>query len=362
MPIISRLLNKDVYFYGEGDSYVNAFKNVVSLLGVNSKGVNFLSTVEEVLALKNGTLFLGLGGVKLNLIISKCQREDLTIVTYFPGIIHMDAVLSIFSRASSDVVILPNKYSYDLFRKVQQKLSFNCSYFVLPYLLDLQKNDFPNTVKSERSLFIEQSIVPASEQERHKLILILFEFAKKHPSRELIILVRDSLNSPHAVTHCIFDIIDKFSLEKPHNVNIVCGSSSAYINYCDHVISCTSTVVLDAAFKNKSISILPLRKPYQYGQDLFFDTGLITEIITPTNKLNRRSKWFENHIFYDRYLQSPYELNKKYYDFPLSFFLFLKLLACNFSLHFRLDSVLVRSIIRSMKFAIKYNKIHRGKN
>lgn len=359
---INEIINGKIFFYGEGDSYINAFNNIVDLLDINIKEIAFLSGLEDVLELKDGTLFLGLGGMKLNQVISKCKREEITVVTYFPGIIHLDALLSVFSRASSDIVILPNKYAYNLFLKIQDKLSFNCSSFVLPYLLGAKDQISSSLECSGRSLFIEQSIVPASEKERHNFVLTLFDFATRYPSRELIILVRDHINSPHMVIHSVHSIIDKFSLDTPKNVTIVCGRSSDYIDHCDHVISFTSTVILEAAHKNKSISILPLKEPYTYGQDLFFDTGLISVTMKATCKVDSKSKWFKDHIIDDEVLLSFSQGKKTNYDFTLSMALIVNLLVCNIILHPRLDKVLIRSMIRSFKYALKYNRIYRSQS
>ncbi|MGR5238570.1 DUF6716 putative glycosyltransferase [Vibrio alfacsensis] len=359
---VNKIINGKVFFYGEGDSYINAFNNIVDLLDINIKEITFLSDMEEILALRGGTLFLGLGGVKLNQVISKCKREGITIVSYFPGIIHLDVLLSVFSRASSDIVILPNKYAYNIFRKVQAKLSFNCSSFVLPYLLGTKEQISASSEYSGISLFIEQSIVPTSEKERKDFILTLFDFAKRYPSRKLIILVRDHVNSPHTVTHSILSIIDKFSLDTPKNVNIVCGRSSDYIDQCDHVISFTSTVILEAVHKDKAISILTLKEPYVYGQDLFFGTGLVAGKIRTTDKVDRKSKWFKDHVIDGETFLSFTDGNKINYDFTLSLVLFVNLLVCNISLHSRLDRVLIRSIMRSFKYTLKYNRIHRREN
>jgi len=359
---VKNTINGKVFFYGEGDSYINAFNNIVNLLDINTEEITYLPNIEDVLNIEDGTLFLGLGGVKLNQVISNCNRKGIKIVTYFPGIIHLDALLSLFSRASSDIVILPNRYSFNLFRKVKAKSLFDCSYFVLPYLLGNKFQPVSNFERSGRSLFIEQSIVPASEKERLDLILILFNFSKNHPSRELIILVRDHVNSPHTVIHCILSIIEKFSLDVPKNVHIVCGSSSDYINSCDHVISFTSTVILEAAHKDKFISILTLKNPYEYGQDLFFDTGIISETVRPNNKIDRKSKWFKDHVFDNGVLLSSPEEKEIHYDFTLSMALFFKLVAFNISLHHRLNGSLIRSIVRSFKYTLKYNRIHRIKN
>lgn len=345
------------YYYGSSDSYFNAFLKISKFVGVDIEDVVVISNESELVYIGSGTIFLGFGGKKLNEFLSVFKKEEVKFVSFFPGIVYLDAFLSCYSRANCDLVILPNLHSEKLFNSVKRRFGFKCSSLVVPYLIDLS----PKPIGKEKniSLFIEQSIVPYSYKERLQLVKDLLFFAQLYKNRTLIILLREFQNSPHHTVYKFEDIIEDNNITVPDNVSIKYGKASEVIDQCDHVISATSTVIFDAVYKDKYVSIYPLNNPEVYGQDVFIESKVVSHDLSCFNKVDRNSPWFKEHILNGHvFLNLEWHLNTNYgFEFSLSNA--ISILRCNYNLHPRVDVTLLKSLFRSYKYSLLYRKFYR---
>ncbi|WP_139218789.1 DUF6716 putative glycosyltransferase [Enterovibrio norvegicus] len=298
----------------------------------------------------NDSKIVPYGGVKM---VKECFdfRDKKTI---FPGVFYKDAVLSLMSRCNSDSVVLYNKYSFEKAHQVFSIFSVGISIASRPYLI---KNNDDDIREKGLSVFFEQSIVPYGYKERLYVIKKLISFANKEKSRRLVICVRDYRNSPHAPKIAFKDIIRKQKLVVPSNLDVIVGRSDDWLPRAEHVISVTSSVLLDAINRNKYVTVLELPRSEHYGQGLFLGSGLMRkDVIFPTDNVNEawRKLHVSSHII-DEFLIGE---NKEVFDFKLSIKNIKCILKANF-LHFgRLNKDFIRFSIKNIVFFHKYHKIY----
>ena len=274
--------------------------------------------------------------------------------TIFPGVFYKDAVLSLISRANSDCVFLYNQYSFEKAKQVFRIFDVDINLRVRPYLMKKQVSD-----QTERglSVFFEQSIVPYGEQERLSVIEKLISFACREPNRQLVICTREYENSPHDPQITFQEIITKHDLKLPPNLHITAGKSDDWLPRAEHVISITSSVLLDAIYNRKNVTVLELPKSTHYGQGLFFNSGLMSkDIVFPAKGVCK--EWFELHV--EPYIKDEYIEGgiKSVFEFNLDFKNIVCILKANY-LHFgKINKDFIRYSIKNMVFFYRYHKIY----
>ncbi|MCS0000077.1 hypothetical protein NB620_07255 [Vibrio alginolyticus] len=290
------------------------------------------------------------GGIKM--VRSSLNGEQVN--TIFPGVFYKDAVLSLISRANSERIFLYNQYSFEKAKQVFRIFDVDINLSVRPYLMKKQVSD-----RTERglSVFFEQSIVPYRERERLFVIEKLISFAYREPNRKLVICTREYENSPHEPKVTFQEIITKHDLQLPKNLHITVGKSEDWLPRAEHVISITSSVLLDAIYNRKNVTVLELPKSAHYGQGLFFNSGLMSkDIVFPAGNVCK--EWGELHVtpyIKDEHIEGD---NKAVFDFNLN----LKNIICIFKtnyLHFgKINKDFIRYSIKNMVFFHRYHQIY----
>ncbi|MDG2664296.1 hypothetical protein P7M31_25910 [Vibrio parahaemolyticus] len=292
------------------------------------------------------------GGVKM---VRSCLVRE-RVNTIFPGIFYKDAVLSLISRANSDCIFLYNQYSFEKAKQVFRIFDVDINLRVRPYLM---KKQFSDQTEIGLSVFFEQSIVPYRERERLYVIEKLISFAYREPNRKLVICTREYENSPHNPKITFQKIITKHDLKLPQNLHITVGKSDDWLPRAEHVISITSSVLLDAIYNRKNVTVLELPKSTHYGQGLFFNSGLMSkDIVFPAENVCK--EWVELHVMpyiKDEHIEGG---NKNCFEFNLNLKNIICILKANY-LHFgKVNKDFIRYSIKNMVFFYRYHQIYLG--
>ena len=196
----------------------------------------------------------------------QCLYENGSNTAFFPGIFYKDAVLSVISRSNSTCIITYNKFSYLKAQNILNTFHLKKSVIVAfeHYLLS------ENHVEIELglSVFFEQSIVPYHEKERLDLIHTLMDFAINYPERRLVVCTRQYEINPHKPKVTLQEIISKYCLQLPENMQIV--EEHQQIGYRKlNTLFRLLNVLLDAIYNDKQVSILKLKHFKHYEQEIF---------------------------------------------------------------------------------------------
>ncbi|MCP4884305.1 MAG: hypothetical protein GY908_10995 [Flavobacteriales bacterium] len=312
------------------------------------------SYVNAVLNIKScSSLIYTFGGVKL---VEESFNNN-NACSIFPGIFYKDAVLGVISRSNSQCIISYNQYSYLKSRTFLNvfRLSDSTSVSFEHYLF----NKYDLVAELCLSVFFEQSIVPFHEKERLDLIHTLMDFAVKHPERQLVVCTRQYEISPHKPKITFQDIVVKYGLQLPENMQIVEGAAADWLPKAEHVISITSTVLLDAIYNGKQVSILKLKRFKHYEQKIFAESGLLHEsIVYPPPEVC--PEWKKLHVYDPDFQPEPIEIkgNKEVFDFRLSFKNIYRIFKANY-LHFeKLNVDFFKYSLKNIIFFRKYHRIY----
>ncbi len=315
---------------------------------MNKKSLD--SYCDSIGSLGEGKNVIPYGGIEM---VAYCYSNRFCN-TIFPGIFYKDAVLSLISRSNSSSVFVYNQYSFEKAKQVFDIFDINILIKSRPYLMKKAES-----VISEAglSVFFEQSIVPYKEHERLYVIDKLISFAYREPNRKLVICTRDYENSPHQPKITFQDIIAKQHLTLPENLHIIIGRSDDWLPRAEHVISVTSSVLLDAIYNGKSVTVLELPRSEYYGQGLFKESGLMCkEIHFPTKSVN--NEWAQLHVtpfIEDEHVKGS---GNEVFDFKLNLKNIKRILKANY-LHFgKVNKDFVRYSLKNMVFFRKYHKIY----
>ncbi|PMI35238.1 hypothetical protein BCU46_19055 [Enterovibrio norvegicus] len=274
--------------------------------------------------------------------------------TYFPGIFYKDAVLSLISRANSDCIFLYNQYSFEKAKQVFGIFDVGIKLSVHPYLTKKKSSD---QTEKELSVFFEQSIVPYRERDRLFVIKKLISFSYREPNRKVIICMRKYENSPHKPKITFQQIIEKHGIILPENLQLVVGKSDDWLPRAEHVISITSSVLLDAIYNRKHVTILELPKCGYYGQGLFLNSGLMSkEVVFPTDSVCE--EWAKLHV--DPYIENDYLEGgcKGFFDFKLTSKNIMCILRANYFHFGGINKDFIHYSIKNMVFFHRYHKIY----
>ncbi|MEZ9527224.1 DUF6716 putative glycosyltransferase [Enterovibrio norvegicus] len=290
------------------------------------------------------------GGVKM---VAQCYSNRVG-GTIFPGVFYKDAVLSIMSRANSNCVYVYNKYSFYKAKEIFEIFNIDVIVKSEPYLVRKYSSE---SLETGLSVFFEQSVVPYLEVERLYVIKKLISFATLNIDRRVVICTRDYKNSPHTPKVTFQDIVEKYQLVFPRNLEIIVGSARDWLPKAEHVISITSSVILDGVYNKKSVSVLAIPRSAHYGQGLFANSGLMcNEIGFPTQNVDE--DWESLHVepfFEEEHLKS---LIPNCFKFNLDFSNFSKILKANY-LHFgKVDWDFVKYSVKNTLFFRKYRRIY----
>ncbi|MFV8433959.1 DUF6716 putative glycosyltransferase [Vibrio owensii] len=296
---------------------------------------------------------LSFGGRSL---VKECFTSPFHYSAIFPGIFFKDAVLCLLSRSNAKRIYVYNRYSYLKCKEVLDLFNIKKEIVLCPYLLsefgtkaELENNDL--------SVFFEQSIVPYEEIERLDVINKLVKFAKENPEREIVVCLRDYKNSPHKPKATFQYIIEKHCISIPNNMKVVVGRSEYWLPRAKHIISITSSVLLDAIYNNKDISILKIPKSDFYGQAIFEGSGVIcADIKFPTNEVD--ANWKALHINPEYEKEFINTNGNDFFDFKLDVRNISRILKANY-IHFgRINKDFIRYSIKNMVFFHRYHKIY----
>ncbi|MFZ3516541.1 hypothetical protein LC147_26045 [Vibrio harveyi] len=290
------------------------------------------------------------GGIKM--VSSSLSGEQVN--TIFPGIFYKDAVLSLISRANSKCIFLYNQYSFEKAKQVFRIFDVDITLSARPYLM---KEKTSVRIETGLSVFFEQSIVPYRERERLFVIEKLIAFAHREPNRQVVICTRDYKNNPHKSKITFQKIITKHDLQLPENLQITVGKSDDWLPRAEHVISITSSVLLDAIYNKRDVTVLELPKSVHYGQGLFLNSGLMRkDIVFPGNSICK--EWAKLHTtsyIKDEYLKGN---NEAVFDFKLNLKNIMCILKANY-LHFgKINKDFIFYSIKNIFFFHRYHQIY----
>lgn len=297
-----------VVFIVAHDAYLKGARNICTLLEKQNKiQVSWFTTSKRLEGLglswldiarlnmeqswKNKALqqadliFAGLGGRALNQLIHHLKRSDAAvsegqaqprIIGYFPGVLHLRIFESLATRLRCDQVLLNCERDYRLYQQLALSTTGedNGLLFGSPWIGSPPESDKPCDIDL---LFVEQSIVPETQNDRIRLVKCLIALSRQYPKWRIVVALRARKGqaSSHQLKYCLEEISQQL-LADHTPLEFVLDDIDQLLARARRVATISSSAAYTSlAWGKPTLFIRDLGIKQSWGNDLFKKSGYL---------------------------------------------------------------------------------------
>lgn len=227
------------------------------------------------------------------------QQNRPVIITLFAGYIAGDKS-SILIRCLSDILLLNNRYDYEIAEILKNKYDLKCKNLIYGYSNTLR---LEHENKAEKIYFIDQVKIPETKKNRQYVLNSLIVLATKYPNEKFVILSRvtNDEKTVHVDKYPYVELMSKQNI--PDNLTISNISVKDALQDMKYCLTISSTVFFNALYNDISVGlIVDLGINKKNANALFKNSGLLTKFsdFDPNKKLVVNIQWKEQ--FLDQYI------------------------------------------------------------
>jgi len=221
---------------------------------------------------QDNIIITAIGGRYLNYI--KSSNPYATIVSLYPGIIVHQNIEDLITKSTSDILLLNSKKDMSIYNKIASSLGIKNNAIV--YGVGWYKI-VENTEKNNKKdfLFIEQSDIPYTDDERKKLVEKLYLITINNDCHCYIKLrITSNINtSPNKQSTSLDKIVKELNYDD--KIKFVNKDLNLLIGTFQNIVGISTSALLEAIIAKKNVFVLNDFGDNKYFVDFFEDSGLV---------------------------------------------------------------------------------------